>query len=322
MRVPTSGLTSRQGPTLPQILTALQHGNLRGLPHRSRWPLKLTRGRSAAVLVGGFAVAFSGPVAGQTHTGTIVESQSGRPIEGAVVQASPGGYVDVTLSDGRFELLVESRNYPLSVEVTRQGYQTVELTLDRPIRDLVIELEVSPVQLEGISTSPSLEERVAEVEANLDARYGPHRGIFKRLDRDAIRAFDEAHDSDPYAMVTGGLDLMFDFDFTNDVLRTERTRPRSFEVFLDDVRVPLTAMVDVPNEQICRAETFYTSPLLDSDPLREPSPQLRVYTCSFLGRVAAGLETIEDRVCWNELVAWRTPTTLPSGCTYRRSDGR
>lgn len=286
----------------------------------------LVRRRISALVLGlacsVLAFTAASPLSAQTHTGTVVEAESRRPIEGVVVQASPGGYVDVTQADGRFEFLAQPRHYPLTVEVSRQGYRSVELTLDEPARDLVIELDVAPIQLDGVSTAVSLQQRLAEVERELDARYGPHRGIYKRLDREAVRAYDAAHESDPYAMVTGGLDLFFDFDTDSDVLRTEGTRPRAFEVFIDEVRVPLMAMLDLPNEQICRAETFYTNPILVVDRLRVPTPQLRVYTCSFMGRVAAGLETIEDRLCWNELVAWRKATLLPSSCTYRRSEGR
>ncbi len=257
----------------------------------------------------------------QTYRGTVVESGSEKPIEGAILRGSPGSYVDVTLADGVFEFVVISAHQPLEVVVSRQGYASETFVFDEPSREIVLKLVIAPIELEGISTEVTLERRIEKLEEALDERYAPHRGVFRSVGRDVIRTFDEEHKTDRYAMITGALDLYFDFNADSDVLRRRQGGVKGklqFEVFIDDVRKPLLTLLNFPNDQICRAEMFHTLPVLSYDPLREPTPQLRVYTCSFMGRVAAGLEEIEDRLCWNELVAWRTPTKVPSGCTYRR----
>ncbi len=277
----------------------------------------LVRGALLALVI--LLSGFSGLDA-QTYRGTVVEAGSGQPISGAILRGSPGNYVEVTLEDGVFTFVVPPVHQPLEVVVSRQGYVTETFTFEERSRELVLELTIAPIELEGISTEVTFERRIEELEEALDERYAPHRGVFRSVGRDVIRTFDEKHESDEYAMITGALDLHWDFDAPDDVLRRRWGGVRGrmqFEVFIDDVRVPLQTVVNVPNEELCRAEMFHRVPVLTSDPLREPSPQLRVYTCSFMGRVAAGLEEIEDRVCWNELVAWRTPTSLPSGCTYR-----
>ncbi len=268
-------------------------------------------------LLAGLCLAL--PLNAQTYHGRVVEAGSGDPIEGALLRGSPGGYVDLTLADGVFEFGVPAHHRPLTIEVSRQGYATRTFVLDEPVRDFVVELAIAPIQLEGISTELTFEQRLDEVDEALTRRYASHRGIFRSLGRDEIRQFDEAHASDPYAMLSGGLELYFDFNAESDAMRTRMNRRMQFEVFVDEVRVPLLGVLDVPNDQICRAEMFHTTPLMTYDPYREPLPQLRIYTCSFMARVAEGEEEIEDRVCWNELIAWRKPTThLTSMCTYRR----
>ena len=254
----------------------------------------------------------------QTYAGVVLEAGSGRPIEGAVLRGSPGSYLDVTLADGVFEFGIPPFHRPLTVSVSRQGYAPRTVVFDELSLELVIELEVAPIELEGVSTELPFEERLAEVEDALNQRYAVHRGVFRSLGREDIRAFDEAHASDPYAMLTGGLDLYSDFDSQDDRIRTRMGFAMRFEVFVDEVRVPLLGLLRVPNDQICRAEVFHQTRLITVVPYREPNPQLRVYTCPFMARVAAGRETIEDRVCWNELVAWRRPSRGPSVCTFRR----
>jgi len=267
-------------------------------------------------------LAGAGGLEAQTYQGVVVEAGSGDPIEGAVVLGSPGNYVDVTEADGVFLFMVSDRHRPLTLEVSRQGYRSATLVVDEVDRDLVIELEIAPVELEGITTRATFEARMEEVQLELDERYATHRGVFRRLDAPALRTFDEAYEGEPYAMLSGGLDLFSDIRATSDVLRAQFGRPLAFEVFVDDVRVPLTAMLDVPNEQLCRAEMFHKVRTISTEPMNTPTPQLRVYTCSLLARAAEGEEMFEDRLCWNRLVAWRSPSVGPMQCTYRRGGDR
>lgn len=274
--------------------------------------------RVVIAVCGSALLSTASALEAQTYRGTVVAAESGEPIEGAILRGSRGGYVDVTLDDGMFEFVIPSYHRPLEVVVSRTGYATETFFLDAPSRELVLELARAPIELEGVTADVSLERRLEELEDALDARYAPHRGVFRSADREMIRTFDEAHEGDPYAMLTGALDLYFDFSAESDALRLRQGRRMQFEVFVDDARVSLLAMIGVPNDQICRAEMFHTVMVLGRDPYREPTPQLRIYTCSFMARVASGHEELADRVCWNELVAWRAPTMIPSGCTYRR----
>jgi len=261
-----------------------------------------------------------GPVAleAQEFSGRVVDATTGEPIEGAVLRTTPGDFVEVSRSDGTFDFFLLNVDFPVDVTVERASYSTITTRVDASLADLDIQLDRAPIALAGVSTELTFEDRYSALERTLDRRFGDLIGIFRAVDRDVIAQFDSAHESDSYAMISSALELWWDFDEQRDIMRSLRTPGgrAQFEIYLDDSRVPLTALTGTPNESLCRAEVFQqaffnvTEPKYAAVELNAP-PQLRAYTCSYMARVAGGLEPMPDRLCFGAEMPWEREPVFP-----------
>jgi hypothetical protein len=236
-----------------------------------------------------------------------------------LVSAAGGRFVTLTDEQGRFEFPNVEGDSTL-VSVARLGYADTEVTVELSRELTVVELERLPVELEGVSTGPGLSSAV-EVARALDRRFAGFRGLTRSASVEAIRAYDGAHESDPYVMLFRELGIRWDFDEVGDVVRIDRYGRVRVEAFLDERQVSLRTVVLFPNAQLCHANLYTPNRALGPLRFREPTPQIRFYSCSYVARVMNGLASIPEKVCWGALFSGPNPKRRLGGCVTTSDAG-
>lgn len=265
------------------------------------------------------------PAQAQDFEGRVVDATNGAPIAGALVEIRGPRLVTLTDEEGRFSFPRIDVEVD-SVVVSRFGYATMRIQVDfAAVGTPDWELVPDPVELEELTVQYGFEERYEVLDASLDARIGRWPGQARVAGRDDLRPFDEAWRRDPWEFLHHG-PLKVSWHFNDSVADQEdpvyiRGYGRAVpEVYIDDRQVWLQLLIETPNEQLCRAEIYV--PERFTLEIQPPS-QIRAYTCSFLGRVAMGLEEICSRLQWGGLLSGPAgPPSLrasPSGRDRRPS---
>jgi TonB-linked SusC/RagA family outer membrane protein len=133
----------------------------------SRW-CRFTKRQLTMIAAMSFAVAFM-PIdlaAQQTVAGTVVESQSGRPLAGAQVTVAGTQQRALTLDDGRFRLEVVT-GPTVTLRVTMLGYAPLVRTVDVAASDIRLELERAAVSLENVVVTATGEQRLREMGSSI-----------------------------------------------------------------------------------------------------------------------------------------------------------
>jgi len=269
--------------------------------------------RLVQVLVAALVVCIAMPsqVDAQSLAGRVLDESSDTPVEGVLVRVPSANLVTVTDDDGRFSL-TGLRGDSAVVEMSRLGYESLVATL--PVtRDVTVLISRAPVQLDGVGTRVGFQS-VEEVASALDRRYAGFRGTTRTVSADVIREYDDEHASDPYALLSGELDTFWDFGDVFDKVWVNRYGRTTVEAFLDERQTSLRTLIEFPNEQLCHANIYTPIKVLGPIPYREPPPQLRFYSCSYMARVLGGLETLPRRVCWGGLISGPRPSRGLGGC--------
>jgi len=260
----------------------------------------------------------------QAVSGIVVDRTSNVPLSDVLVRALDANQVTLTDIDGGFSLLGPFGD-SVSLEFSRLGYQTTRLVLAKSA-SIRVRLVRAPVELEGVETVAGFQS-VTEVAEALDRRYAGFRGTTRTVSAETVRQYDERHSSDPYSLLADELDTRWDFDELYDVVRIDRTGATRVEVFIDERQTSLQALVEFPNARLCHANVYTPVRVLGPVPFREPPPQIRFYSCSYMARVLAGLEEFPRRVCWGDLISAPYSVGGGGGCmktdvpVWMRSDG-
>lgn len=231
--------------------------------------------------------------------GVILEETSGDPLEGVLVKLETNGSIRLTDDDGRFSFRgVPDGSHFLTFSRLGLAPETVEV---RTPADGTIEvrMEIDPIDFEGIvAQGVSFEARYEEAETHLDLRLAELPGRARSVGAARIRGYDSLYRSDPWALVQRELGI--DWVFEEDSFRWMGRKVRP-EVYVDEKRTWLFRILEGQPSSFCRIELYMpprTSYRLDDRP-----PQLRAYTCAFLGKVAAGFETLSDYLSTGDLIA-------------------
>ena len=282
-------------------------------------PLRL----GLAILAVGVALpAGAAPAAAQDLSGRVVEAETGRPIAEALVELGSARRVTLVDRGGRFAFDRLDRGMD-SLRVSRFGYRDVLVEVSIPSdEELVIEMVPDPIQLEGVGAEvPSFEESYEALEQLLDMRIGQWPGRTRVADMADLRAWDEEWEGDPFAFLHNGPLGVYAHGGMGLGTWFEGYGPATAEVWIDDRRWWLRAFLETPNETFCRVETYLPSvPRIFARIRVEPPVQIRAYSCSFMGRVAAGLEDICSSIQWGTLVSG--PDGDGSGTSIRAAEGR
>ncbi len=271
-----------------------------------RWRQQVGPGLLAITMV----MAAVAPSSGQEYEGRVIDATSGDPIVGAVVEIPSQALVTVSGVGGAF-VFQNLRQQPDSVIVSRYGYETLRVAVDlSAVRASTFELKVDPVLLEGVATEAlSFGERMAQLEVALDARVGEWPGTARVAGVEDLRPFDEEWESDHWKFLHYG-PLKVSWQFNQDPMNYEdRVYVRGHgvvkpEVFLDDRQIWMEAFLNIPNESLCRVETYVTWEKPGWTRWTPgPPAQLRAYTCSFMARVAIGEEEICPVLQWGRLIS-------------------
>lgn len=110
------------------------------------------------------AIAFLCMTAGsaegqQTVAGKVVEAEDGAPVFMANVVLKERGQGVTTNAEGRFSFEVPAQAFPVTLEVSLIGYQTVSRRLENPVQNLTIELAPDQAMLKEVSV---VEQRLSE----------------------------------------------------------------------------------------------------------------------------------------------------------------
>ncbi len=285
-------------------------------------------GTAGALAVVTLALTLAVPPSGlgaQTFEGRVVAHGSDAPIQGALVELLGSRLVTITDADGAFVF----RRVGLaadSIRISRLGYETRTAWIDVEALDgPTFRLARAPIVLEGITADMTMETRLRWIEERLDERVGEWPGVARVADRDDLRPFDEDWSGNNWEFLHNGpLGVSWNGDApasrpsvparevraiggfesgiwgpeqgygisssTADLTWVDGYGAVTLEWWLDDQRVVRQSVLSTPNESLCRMEVYVPERFVEDI---QPAPQLRAYTCSFLGRVAAG----EDEIC-------------------------
>jgi len=277
--------------------------------------------RATLLLLAALGLGVLGPssLEAQRFAGRVVDAATGEPLAGVLLRTTPGDFVEVTDRDGHFVFFLVGEDLPVDLTAERTSYRGETVRVETQLSDLEIRLARAPIALEGLRAEITFDQRYDDLQNLLDRRYAEFSGIVRTVGRDQIMVYDEDHDGDPYAMLSGALDLWSDFNEQQDVLRALRVPGgfTQFEVYVDDRRVPLTALTETPNASWCRAEVFYQAFFEDIDPAnqligRDAPSQLRAYSCSYFARIAGGMAPMPNEICFGGLAAWANEPVNPS----------
>jgi hypothetical protein len=266
--------------------------------------------------------ATASGLAAQEFEGRVVAAGNGAPLSGALVELIGSRLVTLTDADGAFSFRRIGLEFD-SLRISRLGWETrtawVEIdALDAP----TFRLRRAPIILEGITADMTMETRLAWIEERLDQRVGEWPGVARVADREDLRPFDEDWEGNHWEFLHNGpLGVKWNGDMpaSRPAVRQARTiggfesgiwgpevgygiqsSPRdltwvdgygviTLEWWLDDQRTLRDAVLRTPNESLCRVEIYIPERYVEDI---QPAPQLRAYTCSFLGRVAIGADEI------------------------------
>jgi len=256
--------------------------------------------RTTCVMLFCGCLVIPSAVNAQSVSGVVVDGASNAPIAGVLVRATEANQVTLTDTDGTFSLAGPFADSVL-LEFSRLGYQSTQLDLVRS-DELRVLLSRSPVELDGLEAVVGFQ-TVAEVAEALDRRYAGFRGTTRTVSAATIRQYDERHASDPYALLADELDTNWDFEDVYDIVRINRLGRTRVEVFVDERQTSLHALVQFPNGRLCHANVYTPVRALGPIPNREPPPQIRFYSCSYMARVLAGVQEFPRRVCWGDLIS-------------------
>lgn len=258
----------------------------------------------------------------QDIRGRVVEAGSGRPIAEALLELVGAHRVTLVDREGRFAFDRLDGGTD-SLRVSRVGYADVVFEVSIPSdEEVLIEMVPDPIQLEGVGAEvPSFEESYDALEQLLDMRIGQWPGRTKVATMADLRVWDEEWEGDPFAFLHNGPLGVYAHGRMGLGTWFEGYGPASAEVWIDDRRWWLRAFLETPNETFCRVETYLPSvPRIFMRIRIEPPVQIRAYTCSFMGRVAAGLVEICPNIQWGTLVSG--PDGDGSGTSIRAEEGR
>ncbi len=254
------------------------------------------------------ALAGSPPaVSAQAFEGRVVAAGYGTPIVAATVELLDAGLVTLTDDEGRFEFLRIASSSD-SVRITRLGYATTTVhVVFGDVDEPTFELERRPIELEGISTELDFAGRLAVLDERLDQRIGEWPGTARVVGADDIRPFDDEWEGNPWkALHYSPLGVRWAGDFSGaGALATDRAWIDDFgyarpEVWIDDRQVWLQALIETPNESLCRLEVYAPKRYYEGV---QPLAQLRAYTCAFLARVAEGHVEVCPVLQWGRLIS-------------------
>ena len=142
-----------------------------------------------SILVG--ALTLSAAPAGLSLHGTVVEAGSGEPLAGAVVNLDENYLWAVTDADGAFVISgIQLGKYTLTAALLGYVDVTRELSLEKDVTDLVLEMQVS---------SLALKEVVVTAQKSSDAV-----GTSHTLGRDALNHLQMSNMADMSALLPGG----------------------------------------------------------------------------------------------------------------------
>lgn len=255
---------------------------MRVLPAASR-PIVLAATSILAAIVS--APALQAQV---TVTGTVYEAESRTPLSDILVRVETTGSVTMTGEDGTFEF----QRVPEGEHAFTFGgltYRDTTLVLEVPTEDPIeVLLAVEPLEMEGIRiTGTSFETRADELHETLDGR------LARLLGHSRVATAEDARDyygeRTAWGFLNGAMGIGWTIEEDHVRVFGREVRP---VVFIDEKEVWLYQLVERAIDPFCRVEYYEPRPGLFAD----VRPQLRAYTCSFLGKVAAGMETIDATI--------------------------
>jgi len=221
-------------------------------------------------------------------TGTVYEAESRTPLSNILVRVETTGSVTMTGNDGTFDF----ERVPEGEHAFTFGgltYRDTTLVLEVPTDDpIAVLLSVDPLEIEGIRiTGTSFETRADELHETLDGR------LARLLGHSRVATAEDARDyyGEPTAwgFLNGAMGIGWTIEEDHVRVFGRQVRP---VVFIDEQEVWLYQFVERAIDPFCRVEYYEPRPGIFGD----VRPQLRAYTCSFLGKVATGMETIDATI--------------------------
>jgi hypothetical protein len=254
-------------------------------------------GAALGVLV---VLAQTAPIAAQSEVrGRVIDATTGRGISQAFIRVDASGALTFSEPDGAF-LLERVPAGPQSLSVQAFGYASDSLTIEVPVDSaLVIELDPTPMEVEGVEATVTLEERLARIEARLDDRVERLPGDVTVADAATIRPYDTLQAEDPWIFMIREMKLRptgNEYAVQIDGFQALESKYAAPEVYLDDRPARLYDVVHAPLSRFCRIEFYSPMPYdITPDAVKVPH-QLRVYTCWFMAAVALGNREMSDHV--------------------------